>query len=60
MTTYLLLTITGALLTAWAFRQFRREQRRARTLARLHRLTDWQGWPDEAGYYPGSKVDPRD
>jgi hypothetical protein len=56
---------TGAALTAAAGAYFfvtirARRRRRALALARLHRLTDWHGWPDEAGYYPGSSVDPRD
>lgn len=35
-------------------------------LARLARIgqrkkiSGWHGWPDEAGYYPGSLTDPRD
>lgn len=57
---YLIMAVAGAILAAWAIRGFRREQRRRRILARLVRLDGCQGWPDEAGYYPGSKSDPRD
>lgn len=57
MAPYLITLGAGAILATWAFRQFRRAQRRRRTLARLHRLIMW---PDKAGYYPGSQTDPRD
>ena len=59
-TAYLIMAAAGFILAAWAFRRFRREQRRRRILARLARLDGCHGWPDEAGYYPGSLADPRD
>jgi hypothetical protein len=45
MNGYLFMAAAGVILAAWSFRQFIREQRRRRALAKLHRLNGWYGWP---------------
>jgi len=57
---FLIMAAAGAILAAWAFRQFRREQRRAAILARLARYHTAEAGGRAAGYYPGSLSDPRD
>lgn len=60
MTSYLIILGAGAILAAWAWRQFRREQKRRLILARLARYHTEEAGGRDAGYYPGSLSDPRD
>jgi glycine/D-amino acid oxidase-like deaminating enzyme len=61
---YLIILGAGAILAATSYLLLKREQRRGRQrvaiLARLARYHTAEAGGRAAGYYPGSKVDPRD